>query len=633
MKRLPTSLIAIAVAATAMLTLAANRVVAQEAATTAPADQWQGVDVQALIENAPNEDQYPDASAVFLNLQETASVAEDGSVVTTRNRLIKVLTLRGRERYSNQEFLYDTAAEELDVIKGTTVRKTGRIVEVEEDAINEVTPSFLEGATMYANVLNKVISFPVAGPGSVMELQIRGEREPSDDLSYSGVEYLGAMDPVLEASFTIRYPDGADAPVTVGYLGGLGAIVMDKSAETGEITYAVSDVPALVEEEYMPPATELYPAVLYSSYQSWDGPSAFFADAFFPHVQTDGAIAEHVSSLTEGLTGRENIIRALFLDVATGVRNVYLNLGLGGYEPNDAATVLENKYADTRDKAVLLISLLRAAGIEAYPALVAAGTETRFTESVPTLKQFTRIIVDVPQGGSHKFLDPFLDDARYGFNRWGRGNTALLVRDDGSGELVQVPPFKPEENHASLKMTLALDDEGNADIEATCSLAGYFDRKTRMELKDLKPSEEQKVFDSAASGVSAGATNAGYTHSDLSDLTEPITVTQSIEVPGLAVAQGDMMIVHLPQFPFGFASTGVYPSLAERRYPFEFPCELVSELEIDLSLPEGYEVVWTPEDATVETEAATFGLSCRSDTQTHSVIWTWTVTVNDRSIP
>jgi hypothetical protein len=182
-------------------------------------------------------------------------------------------------------------------------------------------------------------------------------------------------------------------------------------------------------------------------------------------------------------------------------------------------------------------------------------------------------------------------------------------------------------------MTVALDQEGNADIGATCALTGYFDRKTRMQLKDSKPSEVQKIFDSAASAVSAGATNAGYSQSDLSDLTEPVSVTQSIDAPDFAVAQGDMMIVHLPQFPFEFASTGVTPSLAERRYPFEFPCELMSDFEIDLSLPEGYEVVWTPEDTTVETGAATFQLFCSTDTESHSVTWRWTVTVNDRSIP
>ena len=615
-----------------MKRIVVSLVVLALAATMALAEQWLDTDVAGLIESAPDKEDHPDASAVFLKIQEMAEVAEDGSVVTTRNKLIRILTLRGRERYSNQSFLFNTELSVLSLVKGVTVRKTGRVVEVEEDAVNEVTPAFLEGASMYANVLEKVISFPVAGPGSTMELQVRGDHEPTTDGGYSGIEYMGAMDPVFDASFTIRYPEGAEAPSSIGYTGSLGTTTIRKAAEPGEISYSVRDVPALVEEEHMPQASELYPTVIYSSYTSWEQPAAFFAGEFFPHVQTDGEIASRVAELTQGLSSNEDKVRALFLDVTTGVRNVHLRLGLGGYAPNDAEQVLENKYADTRDKAVLLTSMLRAAGIDAYPALVAGGPGARFTESVPTLKQFTRILVALPDGGSHRFLDPFLDDVWYGFVRWGRGNTALVVRDDGSGELVEIPRFRASENHARLNMLVTIDSDGNATVRASCDLTGYFDRKARRDLKDATPSEEQKLFDTAANLVSAGASDASHSHSDLTDLTESVTVLQKIEAEGLAVPQGDMMIVHLPPFPHSFASMGIYPSLAERRYAFEFPCEFKSDFEISLSLPEGYEVAWLPEDVTLRTPDAVLELTCESYEDQHTVVWKRSVTINERSI-
>ena len=594
--------------------------------------QWRDVDVKALMENAPDKDDYPDASALFLKVQEMAEVSEDGSVVTTRNRLIKVLTLRGRERHSNQSFLFNTELSVLKLIKGVTVTRTGRVVEVEEDAVNEVTPAFLEGASMYTNVLEKVVSFPAAGSGSVMELQRRGDHEPAADGSYSGIEHMGATDPMFDASFTIRYPDGAEAPSSVGHTGSLGTTTIRKAAEPGEIIYSVYDVPALVEEEHMPQASELYPTVIYSSYTSWEQPAAFFAGEFFSHIETGGEIASHVAELTQGLSSGEDKVRALFLDVTTGVRNVHLRLGLGGYAPNDAEQVLENKYADTRDKAVLLISMLRAAGVDAYPALVTGMPDARFTKSVPTLKQFTRILVALPDGGSYRFLDPFLDDVSYGFVRWGRGNTALVVRDDGSNVLVEVHGFRALENHAVRRMAITLGSDGNADVLVSCELTGYFDRKARRDLKDATPSEEQKLFDTAANLVSAGASNAGHSHSDLKDLTEPVRVSQDVRAEGLAVPQGDMMIVHLPPFPHSFASMGIYPSLAERRYAFEFPCEFKSDLEIKLSLPEGYQVAWLPQDVTLTNPDAVLELTCESDESQHAVVWKQSVTVNERSI-
>jgi hypothetical protein len=207
-----------------------------------------------------------------------------------------------------------------------------------------------------------------------------------------------------------------------------------------------------------------------------------------------------------------------------------------------------------------------------------------------------------------------------------------VVRDDGSGELVQVPGFRASENRARKSMVITIDSDGSAEVRATCELTGYFDRKARRDLKDATPSEEQKVFDTAANVVSAGATNAGYSHSDLTDLTEPVRVFQDIQAKELAVPQGDMMIVHLPPFPHSFASMGIYPSLAERRYAFEFPCEFRSDIEADVSLPDGYEVVWLPEDVMLITPVAVFQLTCESHEDEHSVVWKRSIAVNERSI-
>ena len=92
-----------------------------------------------------------------------------------------------------------------------------------------------------------------------------------------------------------------------------------------------------------------------------------------------------------------------------------------------------------------------------------------------------------------------------------------------------------------------------------------------------------------------------------------------------------MMIVHLPPFPLSFASMGVYPSLAERRYAFEFPCEFTSDFEISLELPEGYDVAWVPEDVTLTTPDAVLELMCECQENQHVVVWKQSVTVNERS--
>jgi len=618
----------------ALLILTALAVTA--VAVAPAAGEWTDQSVQKLIAKAPPDDAYPGAAAVFLRLEDTVEVAADGSMRALRNSLTKVLTLRGREKYSNRTFLYNSDEAALSVLKGVTTRSTGRSVEVEKDAVNDVTPAFLQGATMYANVLEKVISFPVAGPGATMELQLEETRRAASDGSFSGIEFLGMDDPVLDAVFTLRYPPGMPEPKTAALPGAVSGVRIERKTKRDEMSFSTKGFPGLVPEENMPPAGELYPRVIYTSYGSWNQAAAFFASAFFPHVQTDGPVADRVAQATAGLAGREDKVRALFLDAATSVRSVHLNLGVGGYEPNDASVVLTNRYGDTRDKAVLLVSMLRAAGIDAWPAAVAAERASADVSAVlgnvPTLRLFDRILVAVADGPAYRFLDPMLDDVAYGFLRYGPGNTALVVKDDGTGERVAVPPPAPEESAARRFLNASVRPDGSAVVTASCDLTGYFDRKARRLLKDAPASDVQKVFDSAANALSSGARHVSHSMSDLRDLTAPARVEQTIDAPDFAVAQGDMMIVRVPPFPHDFAASGVAPTLAERKFPFDHPCELDSSLEVTLAVPAGYQVVSLPKPVSVSTAVADFRLACEWDQARSAVVWRQEITVRSRRI-
>ncbi len=591
-------------------------------ASVACADQWMDTDIERLMENAPGLEEYPDASAVFLKIQKLIDVDADGAVDVRRNSLTRILTLMGREQYSNQSFIYNSDIEKLELVKGITVRKTGRIVEVEEDAVNDITPAFLEGATMYSNVLQKVISFPVAGRGSTMELQLHETREPATDGGFSGIEYFAAPDPILEKEVRLNVP--SDMTVTSEIVPGW--VGFEGEATMGENHWAVRDVPAVVLEEHTLPTRELYPRVLYSSYDSWADAAAFFAGKFYPHVETDGVVAEHAADVVDGLESNEDKTRALFLDVAQNVRYTPLDLGLGGYEPDDASSVLANLHGDTRDMAVLLVSLLRSVGIDARPALVRSYGSS-FTESVPTLKQFDKVLVRVPERDGYRFLDPRLDDVGYGHLSWGVGNTTLVVSDDGTGELFQIARWEPEHNYARKTFSIQLSPDGSVQMRVICQLGGYYDRKARRALKDVTPSEEDKYFDSSADAVSSGATSVMHSHSDLKNLMEAVSVRQTVSAPDFAVVQGGIMVVRIPEFPHAFASTDVYPRLSERELPFDLQSEVYSHFEVKVLLPARFTVERMPEPLLIETEYADFELDCILADDGRTLFWSRKITI------
>lgn len=598
-------------------------------ATAAWGDQWVDTDVEKLIEDAPGLTEHPDASAVFLKIQKLVEIGDDGSYVGKWNRLTKVLTLMGREEYSNASFTYNSENERLTLLKGVTVRRTGRTVEVDEDAVNDVTPAFLEGASIYANVLQKVISFPVAGREATMELQLLEERDPTPDGHVSGVEYFAAADPIEHKEIRIETPSGTElhTKLVPGWVGFQGDV-----RERGD-RWEVENVPAVTLEEHSLSLTELYPKLYYTTYESWADVAAFFAGQFYPHVETTGPVAERAAEVVAGLTDDEEKTRELFFDVTTNIRYISLRLGLGGYEPNDASAVLANLYGDARDQVVLLVSMLRSQGIDAYPAAIPM-LRTTFVEEIPTLRQFNTLVVALPnEEGGYRFLDPWLDDAAYKYFQLGRGSMAFVVLDDGTGDLVRIPDFEPEDNVAMEYLSIQLNDDGSAMVRVTGQMHGYYDRKARRALKDATPSEEEKYFDQAASELSHGALSADYSHSDLGNLMEEVNIRQTVEAPDFAVVQGGMMILRVPEYPYAFATTSVYPRLSERTQPFDAHCATEVHFEAKILVPRTLMVEHLPEPVSIEGEHADFEFSCVWDESRHTIFWRKDITIKSPVVP
>ena len=71
--------------------------------------------------------------------------------------------------------------------------------------------------------------------------------------------------------------------------------------------------------------------------------------------------------------------------VSTHFHYVSLSFGIGRYQPHAAEEVLENEYGDCKDKHTLLATLLKAAGYDAWPAVInssARSTPMSFTRAV-----------------------------------------------------------------------------------------------------------------------------------------------------------------------------------------------------------------------------------------------------------
>jgi transglutaminase-like putative cysteine protease len=86
--------------------------------------------------------------------------------------------------------------------------------------------------------------------------------------------------------------------------------------------------------------------------------------------------------LTQGLSNLSEKEKAIYRYVSTKFRYISLSFGQGRYQPHAAEEVLLNQYGDCKDKHTLWAALLKAAGIEAWPALI--GSSTKLNPDIPS---------------------------------------------------------------------------------------------------------------------------------------------------------------------------------------------------------------------------------------------------------
>ena len=215
---------------------------------------------------------------------------------------------------------------------------------------------------------------------------------------------------------------------------------------------------------------------------SWNDVAAWYRDLLRDLPRSTPEIHALSEQLTATSESPREKLEAQLAFLRQKVRYTAVEIGIGGYRPSEPAEVLERKWGDCKDKALLLIDLLAASGIESYPALILLDQRRRIDVEFPSPRSFNHLIVAVPESQvevvegdpvSEGFL--FLDPTQtQGAARWlhpgVQDQHALLVLEDG-GRLVRTPTL-PHHERANLAVDLQVAADGSAQGRAGLQVEG-----------------------------------------------------------------------------------------------------------------------------------------------------------------
>ena len=268
------------------------------------------------------------------------------------------------------------------------------------------------------------------------------------------------------------------------------------SVATGEATWTFTDLKALPKGWLglapVPPATIL--ALRYTSprgnspFETWQSAANWFWEKFrlpqedSPELRT---LRQEIESSEEDhveVAGR----------LARSVRYFAVELGWGGYLPRSPATTLERAFGDCKDKTQVMLALLNAIDIEAYPVLVVAPSDSYVPQDLPSPELFNhvvagipwpagercpgRVIVEHPTLGPLRLYDATLaEESALDIGLQLEGGTAFVLHPDTTGVL-PIPGSSAEDNVVDEHHRVQIGSDGTVTVRQTFQYHGLLRR-------------------------------------------------------------------------------------------------------------------------------------------------------------
>jgi|CXWL01.1.fsa_nt_gi transglutaminase-like putative cysteine protease len=145
------------------------------------------------------------------------------------------------------------------------------------------------------------------------------------------------------------------------------------------------------------------PFVQLSQFPDWNAVVEWARPLY--RVEADPEIVTVAHELAPDGSPGERLLAALRF-VQDEVRYFAAPVGPASHAPQPAVEVLRRRYGDCKDKARLLVDLLAALGLEAWPAFVATELHAGIQAFVPSPSAFDHVIVAARLAGRTVWIDP-----------------------------------------------------------------------------------------------------------------------------------------------------------------------------------------------------------------------------------
>lgn len=460
------------------------------------------------------------------------TVHPSGLATRVHQIVLRLDDARAAGELSEMRFAWTPGEERLEVALAEVRRPDGR--RVRADQVFDHRPTGRTGG-VYSLDAFRIVRFSRLEPGDVVHVVLREDEVGERNLFGA---FFGLVVPLSSALPKDRVEVEIDAPASrplFAHAQGLPEPVRTTTGDRQRLVFRGRLAP-IDPEPRMPGWGDVAAWVNVSTYEGWDDMARWYAELVRPQLDLGPALEETAAKLVAGAEDERDVVRRIHAFVLRSTRYVGIEFGIHGFKPYRVSQVVQRGYGDCKDKAALLVALLRAVGVDARFVLVRTRDQGRLAPRPATLWAFNHAIAYVPS------LDLFLDGTAE-FAGMGelpaldQGAMALVLDvfgGDPAPALVTIPYAPASESHVRSEGRLAVDGRGDAAGRLVTTVTGSDAPRWRAGFQEA--GRRTEVLADLVGRSHPGAELGSAAFSGLDAPGEAVVLDAEITFPGLAGA-------------------------------------------------------------------------------------------------
>ena len=575
-----------------------------------------------MIEGAGSAQQFPHSASVIIFDSTKVDMIESGLSYYHEHRLVKILTPEGAKQFATFRYDYDPLSAYVEINRIVVYYRNG---EQKEFTLNDEVDYPAPGSVILWGARQKRVEIGRLEPGDAFEVFVSKKGftyallQPTDDDSkyippmrghfYDIVPFWSDV-PVQKKVYQVAIPNTKSVQYKI-YNGQL-AFNEKKGAEKTIYTFSADNIMPFRNEPNMVAQSDVAPKLLISTSPDWFAKSKWFyqVNEDYGSFESTPEIDRKVKEILKGATSEMDSVSRLTHWVADELRYFGLSMGKGeGYTLHKGSVNFRDRCGVCKDKAGMLVTMLRSAGFESYAAMTMAGSRI---DLIPA-DQFNHsvTVVKLSDGKLH-LLDPtWVPFVRELWSSAEQQQNYLPGIPEGS-DLLETPISAPENHYVKISAHSKLSADGALTGEIHFTAEGQSDAALRRIFTGSFKALWQRNLENELLKITPQARiiSASYGANPYRYMDGPIELKIEFVIPDYAMFTSQEIIFK------PLASSGIFDgamrhlnldlSLSERAYPFRDGCSRSVEITDKTTLPSNVSVAWKPEMEKISGSGAEF---------------------------